>query len=51
MVTRKPPGGLAGAPYLVENRISVEGLTSAAAASSGVRRATPLPPFRPMSTW
>ena len=28
MMTRKPPNGLAGAPYLVENRISVEGLTS-----------------------
>src|SRR5262245_27222590 len=26
MVTRKPPGGLAGAPYLVANGISVEGL-------------------------
>ncbi len=26
MVTRKPPGGLAGAPYLVERGISVEGL-------------------------
>src|SRR3546814_10638513 len=28
MVTRKPPGGLAGAPYLAENGISVEGLTA-----------------------
>lgn len=27
MVTRKPPNGLAGAPHLVENGISVEGLT------------------------
>ena len=26
MVTRKPPGGLAGAPYLVENGISMEGV-------------------------
>ena len=26
MITRKPPGGLAGAPHLVENAISVEGL-------------------------
>lgn len=26
LVTRKPPGGLAGAPHLVENDISVEGL-------------------------
>jgi aspartate dehydrogenase len=27
MITRKPPGGLAGAPYLVENQISVEEFT------------------------
>ncbi|MFQ5693464.1 MAG: aspartate dehydrogenase domain-containing protein, partial [Nitrospinota bacterium] len=27
MTTRKPPRGLAGAPHLVENGISVEGLT------------------------
>ncbi len=27
MTTRKPPRGLAGAPYLVDNGISVEGLT------------------------
>ena len=27
LVTRKPPRGLAGAPHLVANRISVEGLT------------------------
>jgi aspartate dehydrogenase len=27
LVTRKPPLGLAGAPYLVENRIGVEGLS------------------------
>lgn len=27
MITRKPPGGLAGAPHLVEHNISVEGLT------------------------
>ena len=26
MITRKPPGGLAGAPYLVENGIVVDGL-------------------------
>jgi aspartate dehydrogenase len=25
MITRKPPGGLAGAPYLEANGISVEG--------------------------
>lgn len=28
MVTRKPPGGLAGAPYLVANNISVERLSA-----------------------
>ncbi|MCA8929160.1 MAG: aspartate dehydrogenase [Alphaproteobacteria bacterium] len=28
MVTRKPPRGLVGAPYLVENAISVEGLSA-----------------------
>src|SRR4029453_17199125 len=28
MTTRKPPGGLAGAPYLVANNISVEGLNA-----------------------
>ena len=39
MVTRKPPNGLAGAPYLVENRISVEGLTSALRVFNGSARA------------
>ena len=29
MVTRKPPNGLAGAPHLIENNISIEGLTEA----------------------
>lgn len=28
MVTRKPPGGLAGAPYLAEQGISLDGLTA-----------------------
>lgn len=28
MITRKPPGGLAGAPHLVDNAISIEGLTA-----------------------
>ncbi len=28
MITRKPPNGLAGAPHLVRNDISVEGLTA-----------------------
>ncbi|MFH1343294.1 MAG: aspartate dehydrogenase [Pseudomonadota bacterium] len=27
MITRKPPGGLAGAPYIAANKISIEGLT------------------------
>ena len=27
MITRKPPNGLAGAPHLVDNNISIEGLT------------------------
>ncbi|KRR25882.1 aspartate dehydrogenase [Bradyrhizobium lablabi] len=38
MVTRKPPNGLAGAPYLVANRISVEGLTSALCVFKGSAR-------------
>ena len=49
MITRKPPGGLAGAPHLVKNDISVEGLNAAKMVFSGTaregRRA-----FRPMST-
>jgi aspartate dehydrogenase len=28
MITRKPPGGLEGAPYLVEHNISVQGLSA-----------------------
>ncbi len=35
MTTRKPPGGLAGAPHLVRHAINVEGLTKGEA---GVRR-------------
>jgi aspartate dehydrogenase len=27
MITRKPPGGLAGAPYIVANNIRIEGIT------------------------
>lgn len=38
MVTRKPPRGLAGAPYLVENGISVEGLTAAKKVFEGTAR-------------
>ena len=50
MVTRKPPGGLAGAPYLVENGISMEGLNPPSAFSRA-RRGTPPRRFRPMSMW
>jgi aspartate dehydrogenase len=38
MVTRKPPGGLAGAPHLVANRISVDGLTTAKLVFKGSAR-------------
>lgn len=38
MTTRKPPGGLAGAPYLERNAISVEGLTEAKRVFSGTAR-------------
>jgi aspartate dehydrogenase len=38
MTTRKPPQGLAGAPYLVDNAISVEGLTEAKCVFSGTAR-------------
>ncbi len=38
MVTRKPPNGLAGAPYLVANDISVEGLTRAKRVFAGSAR-------------
>ena len=38
MVTRKPPKGLAGAPYLVKNGISVEGLTAAKLVFKGTAR-------------
>ena len=36
--TRKPPGGLAGAPYLVENGISMEGVKSALCVFKGSAR-------------
>ncbi len=39
MVTRKPPNGLAGAPHLVENNISVENLTAAKLVFEGTARA------------
>jgi len=38
MTTRKPPSGLAGAPYLVRNNISVEGLNEAKRVFSGTAR-------------
>lgn len=38
LVTRKPPRGLAGAPYLQENGISVEGLTKPVCIFSGSAR-------------
>ena len=38
MTTRKPPNGLAGAPYLVANGISVDGLNEAKRVFSGTAR-------------
>jgi aspartate dehydrogenase len=38
MITRKPPAGLVGAPYLVQNGISVEGLNTAKCVFSGSAR-------------
>ncbi|MBT3360258.1 MAG: aspartate dehydrogenase [Rhodospirillales bacterium] len=38
MVTRKPPGGLAGAPYLIENNINIEGLSEALKVFDGTAR-------------
>jgi aspartate dehydrogenase len=38
MITRKPPPGLAGAPYLVANNIPVDGLTAARLVFSGSAR-------------
>jgi aspartate dehydrogenase len=38
MITRKPPNGLAGAPYLVENGIAVEGLSVAKLVFTGTAR-------------
>ncbi len=38
LVTRKPPGGLAGAPYLVDNDISVEGLNAPKLVFEGTAR-------------
>src|SRR5215467_4839579 len=38
MTTRKPPSGLSGAPYLIANKISVEGLNEAKRVFSGSAR-------------
>jgi aspartate dehydrogenase len=38
MITRKPPNGLEGAPYLVEHGISVRGLTAALRVFDGTAR-------------
>lgn len=38
MITRKPPNGLAGAPYLLEHNISVDGLTEAKRVFAGSAR-------------
>src|SRR5207302_5090533 len=38
MITRKPPRGLAGAPYLVANGISVDGLNAAKRVFAGTAR-------------
>jgi len=38
MITRKPPNGLAGAPHLVKNAISVDGLNAAKLVFSGTAR-------------
>jgi len=38
LCTRKPPGGLKGAPHLVENKISVDGLTEAKLVFEGTAR-------------
>jgi len=38
MITRKPPGGLMGAPYLVQNGISVVGLNAAKCVFAGTAR-------------
>jgi aspartate dehydrogenase len=38
MITRKPPGGLEGAPYLIENQIRVTGLGEAKLVFSGSAR-------------
>ncbi len=50
MITRKPPAGLEGAPYLVEHNISVANLKRRSRYSTA-RRATARAAFPPTSTW
>ncbi len=38
MITRKPPGGLAGAPYIVANSIGIEGITEPLKVFDGTAR-------------
>src|SRR5215213_2630332 len=38
MITRKPPGGLAGAPYIVKNNIDIEGLAEPVKIFDGTAR-------------
>ena len=38
MITRKPVGGLAGAPYLVEHKIDIEGITAPVKVFEGTAR-------------
>ena len=51
MTTRKPPNGLAGAPYLVANNISVEGLNAPEAGVLPAMRERRPPDSRPTSMW
>jgi aspartate dehydrogenase len=44
LISRKPPGGLAGAPYLLARGIALDGLASCSKAA----RAKAFAPFRPM---
>ena len=50
MITRKPPGGLAGAPYIIANNIDIAGITEPLKIFDG-SRARQHADFRPMSTW
>jgi aspartate dehydrogenase len=50
IVTRKPPAGLAGAPLLVKQGLSVDGLQGALARIRRQRREA-IKAFQPTSTW